>query len=272
MTSKEAVSQRVVISMPNSGGVTAEPLILIAEEPLAIRVQGRPFMVIMRTPGDEKAHVAGLALAEGIIDTLEDIANLALCEGATRNTVTLTLTQEAAARFNRYGERRAYISQTGCGFCGRELIEDLETQIPPLPEAPALAGDMVESCLAGLDRHQPLRRKTRAAHAAALFDAQGGLLVVAEDVGRHNALDKSIGRLMLDGRLKEAAFCVLSSRISYELVQKTARARIAVVAAVSRPTSLAVDLATHLNMTLASESPRGGLVVYTHPQRLTSAR
>ena len=269
MTIKEAVLQTAVSCDAKTGKPHAAPLDLIVEEPLAIRIQGRPFMVIMRTPGEEKAHAVGLALAEGVIDTLDDIGDLALCEGTNRNTVTLTLTPKAAARYRLHGERRAYVSQTGCGFCGRELIDDLGAHIPPLADPAALSRETITGCLAGLTQHQPLRRQTRAAHAAALFDAHGALLSIAEDVGRHNALDKAIGRLLLDGRLAQAAFCVLSSRISYELVQKAAKARIALVAAISRPTSLAVDLATHLNMTLVSEGPAGSILIFTHPGRLT---
>ncbi len=249
-------------------GEGAPATTLIAEEPLAIRVQGQPFIVVMRTPGEEKAHTAGLCLAEGVVDTPDDIVNLALCDGPASNTVTLTLTAAAAARFKSGNHRRSQISQTGCGLCGKELIDDLYRDLHPLGDGPVLDIAGVARSLQRLDGYQPLRAATRAAHAAALFDRQEGVLAVSEDVGRHNALDKVIGRLFLDRGLDRIGFLVMSSRISYELVQKAARARIAVIVGISRPTSLAVSLADRLNMTLATRAPGDGLMVFTGHDRL----
>ena len=251
-----------------SDNTDSEQLDLIAEEPLSIRVQGRPYVVVLRTPGEEKAHAAGLCLAEGLVREPSDILQLAFCDGADTNTVTVTLAEGCARRLTRRGDRRAHISQTGCGLCGKELIQDLSVEIQPLAEAPPLPITTARSVLADLHHHQPLREQTRAAHAALVCDREGRLLAVAEDVGRHNALDKAIGRLFLDNRLTRAAMVVLSSRISYELVQKAASARIPVIVAVSRPTALAVNLAERLNMTLATRHPEQGLWVYTGAHRL----
>ena len=129
-------------------------------------------------------------------------------------------------------------------------------------------GSRALDCLTRLAEHQPLRGRTRAAHGAAIYDHRFELLSAAEDVGRHNALDKAVGQLFLDGRLPHAQLLTLSSRISYELVQKSARARIPVILAISRPTALAVELATALNMTLATLGKGDRLMVYCHPQRL----
>jgi FdhD protein len=249
----------------------AANLSLITEEPLSIRVQGQPFVVVMRTPGDEKAHAVGLCLAEGVIDAPEDIAALALCDGDNRNTVTVTLSKAAAVRFKARDHRRAHISQTGCGLCGKELIQDLYQDLRPLPDGPAMPAVAAARCLASLERYQPLRGATRATHAAALFDRRQRLLAAAEDVGRHNALDKCIGRLLLAKRLPQIALLVMSSRISYELVQKAARARIPVIIGNSRPTSLAVILADKLNMSLATRAPGDGLLIFTGQARLETA-
>ncbi len=255
---------------PAPAAADAEPSHpLIVEEPLSIRVQGQPFVVVMRTPGDEKAHAAGLCLAEGIIDAPDDIVNLALCDGPASNTVTLTLAAAAASRFKTRDHRRAQISQTGCGLCGKELIEDLYRDLRPLPDGPVLAAAALAQRLQALDQYQPLRAATRAAHAAALFDRHERLLTAAEDVGRHNALDKVIGRLFLDRGLDRIGFLVMSSRISYELVQKAARARIPIILGNSRPTSLAVALAAKLNMTLATRAPGDGLLIFTGDERLS---
>jgi FdhD protein len=223
---------------------------LIQEEPLSIRIQGNPYSVVMRTPGDESAHVAGFCLGEGIIDSADDIAQLAFCDASDANVVTVTLSPARRQQVEALLQRRGFISQTSCGICGKELIKDLKQAIHHL------------------SRHQPLRRKTRSSHAAAIHDAQARLLAVAEDVGRHNALDKAIGKVLLAGGIRQAAFVVLSSRVSYELVQKTARARIPIILAVSRPTALAVDLASQLNMAIAS-FPRGsGYHAYCGEERL----
>jgi FdhD protein len=260
--------ERIASYSLNGEPATGETMSLIAEEPLSIRVQGRPYMVVMRTPGEELAHAAGLCLAEGLIRQPSDIAQIAFCDGDDTNTVTVTLQEHCASRLAQRGDRRAYISQSGCGLCGKELIQDLHTEIRPLSDHTAVPLLCVSKALADLPREQPLREQTRAAHAAAIHDQEGLLLAVAEDVGRHNALDKVIGRLFLDDRLQSAAMIVLSSRISYELVQKAACARIPIIVAVSRPTSLAVALAESLNIALASRRPGGGLWGYTAGHRL----
>lgn len=240
---------------------------LLAEEPLSIRVQGNPYTVVMRTPGDEIAHVAGFCLGEGIVDAVEDFGTLAFCDEDV-NVVTVTLTPQRSQKVPEILDRRGFISQTSCGICGKELISDLRQATCTLEAGPVSHG-VVGRALEALGSHQPLRDITRASHAAALFDETGGLLSVAEDAGRHNALDKAVGKLFLEKRLSEARFLVLSSRISYEMVQKAARAGIAIIAAISRPTALAVDLAEGLQITLCSLARNGGLFVYTHPDRIT---
>ncbi len=251
-----------------SGASTETAHSLLAEEPLSIRVQGNPYTVVMRTPGDEIAHVAGFCLGEGIADTMNDVGTLAFCDEDI-NVVTVTLTPERSQKVPEILDRRGFISQTSCGICGKELISDLRQAIPSVDAAP-VTFSCVSRALDGLGDHQPLRDMTRACHAAALFDGDGTLLSVAEDVGRHNALDKAVGMLFLKNQLSGAHFLVLSSRISYEMVQKAARAGIAIIAAVSRPTALAVELAHDLNMTLCSLSREDGLFIYTHPERITA--
>ena len=247
-------------------GVTEETQALLAEEPLSIRVQGNPYTVVMRTPGDEIAHVAGFCLGEGIVDAVGEFGTLGFCDEDV-NVVTVTLTPERSLAIPEILDRRGFISQTSCGICGKELISDLR-QATVAVEAVAVPSGMIAQALDVLGDHQPLRRITRASHAAAIFDPTGSLLSVAEDAGRHNALDKAVGMLFLKEELTEAGFLVLSSRISYEMVQKAARAGIGIIAAVSRPTALAVELADGLGITLSSLARGGGLFVYTHPERI----
>lgn len=250
-------------------GVTrSESMALVAEEPLSIRIHGKPYSVVMRTPGDEKAHVAGFCLAEGIIDLTSDIVSIGFCDGDDTNVVTITLTADRRAKIPEILDRRNFISQTSCGLCGKELVEDLYQMLKPVETDSGVHIDTAAAKLIDLSSHQPLRTQTKASHAAVLFNSAGEPLAAAEDVGRHNALDKVIGKLFLENRLEEVGFAALSSRISYELVQKAARARIPVILAVSRPTALAVQLARKLNMTLASLSTEDGLFIYCGGERL----
>ncbi|MBU0986161.1 MAG: formate dehydrogenase accessory sulfurtransferase FdhD [Proteobacteria bacterium] len=241
---------------------------LIGEEPLSIRIEGKPYAVIMRTPGDEPAHAAGFCLAEGIVDTPDDIAALACCDDIDANVVTVTLTEARRSAITDLMDRRGFISQTSCGICGKEIVEDLYQMIRPIRDDTRIDIQGALACQEQLALHQPLHQKTRATHAAALFSEDFELLAVAEDVGRHNALDKAVGKLFLDRKLDRAALAVLSSRISYELVQKAARARIPIILAVSRPTSLAVELAAGLNMTLACLAKPSGLFIFCGEHRL----
>jgi FdhD protein len=241
---------------------------LLREEPLSIRIQGNPYAVVMRTPGNEIQHVAGFCLSEGVVDAPEDFANISFCEGEDTNVVTVTLKPSRRDKISQILDRRGFISQTSCGLCGKEIVKDLYQSIRPITDNTSLNIQKAVDCLDNISTFQPLRKKTRAAHAAVIYDANYELLAAAEDVGRHNALDKVVGALFLDNKLKDAAFLTLSSRISYELVQKTARARIPIILAISRPTSLAVELATKLNMTLASPGDESGLLIFCGEERL----
>jgi FdhD protein len=241
---------------------------VIGEVPLAIRVQGKPYAVIMRTPGMELEHVIGFCLAEGLIDNFDDINNIALCDGSDTNTVTVTLKADRLVTVGPNLDRRGYISQSSCGICGKELMEDLVTQIDPVDNDIRLSAARCYDYLTQLAEHQPLRWKTKAAHATAIYDSDFKLLAVAEDVGRHNTLDKAVGQLVQAGRLAEAVLVTLSSRVSYEMVQKTARAKIPIILAFSRPTEMALSLADSLGLTVACYDQGDGLFVFAHPQRL----
>lgn len=257
------------ITIVDNKRLRSEHLGLIGEEPLSIRIQGAPYAVVMRTPGYEKDHVAGFCIGEGIVDKPDEITNIALCDGPDTNVVTVTLTPERRNRIADHLDRRTYISQTSCGICGKSIVSDLIQALSPMSDVQPMDAASALDCLMRLDCHQPLREKTRAAHGAVIYDDEHRRLSSAEDVGRHNALDKAIGSLFLTGRLNRARLLTLSSRISYEMVQKAARARIPVILALSRPTVLAVELAEGLNMTLASLENKTDLYLYCNPQHVT---
>ena len=242
---------------------------LLGEEPLSIRVQGNPYSVIMRTPGDEIAHVAGFCLGEGIVDTPDDFTSIGFCEDDDTNVVTVTLRSSRRKKIPQILDRRGFISQTSCGLCGKEIVKDLYQIIQPLKKDSHIYLKKALSRLKKLSVHQPLREKTRASHAAVLYNSNFEILSIAEDVGRHNALDKAIGKAFLNRKLDQVALAILSSRISYELVQKAARAQIPIIFAHSRPTALAVELATQLKITLASlDDDDEGLYIFCGEQRL----
>ena len=244
---------------------------LLGEEPLSIRIEGNPYAVVMRTPGDEIAHVAGFCLTEGIIDTPDDLTSIGFCEDDDSNMITVTLTASQREQISDILERRGFLSQTSCGLCGKELVEDLFQIVKPLGDGQPIEIRKALGCLEALSGIQPLRKQTKASHASAIYDADLKLLTVAEDVGRHNALDKAIGKIFLERRLDQAELLILSSRISYELVQKSARAHIPIILAHSRPTALAVELASRLNITLASlDDDDTGLYVFCGDHRLIS--
>jgi FdhD protein len=250
-------------------GIRPVSLTLIGEAPLLIRVQGQRVSLGMRTPGEEIPQAAGFCLAEGIVDAAGDITRLSYAPNGADAIVDVTLTAArwaaVAERLEAQGGGRAVMPQVDSD----RLITALADQVPQFTGADdALDGRLALGCLQRLDELQPLRGKTRAAHAAAVFRADLTLLTASEDVGRHNAVDKAVGRLLLDGTLGAAALLVLSSRISFDLVQKAARAGVAAIFSMSRPTRLAVQTALRLNMTLACLARQGGLLVFCGKARI----
>jgi len=238
---------------------------LIIEEPLAIRIEGHPYSVVMRTPGEEVSHAAGFCLAEGLIDHTDDIGTIALCDDDT-NVVTVTLQPQRRQKVKDLLERRGFVSQTSCGICGKELITDMQQILKRVQDETRISVQRVIECANKLVEGQELYKTTRGAHSAMVFDRNLDPLSHAEDVGRHNALDKAIGKVFMDGKLDHAYLAMMSSRISYELVQKANRAGLIFLIGMSRPTSLAVDLGEAMNMTIASMR-EGGLLIFCGEER-----
>lgn len=241
---------------------------VLKEEPLSIRIQGKPYTVVMRTPGDEIEHVAGFCLGEGIIDTYDDIKQLACCGGIESNVVTVTLSAAGLFKAKAILERRSFVSLSSCGICGKEVVQDLIQITHPLQDTLRVQSKQLLACLNPFSEHQLLYQKTRASHAAVAFDADFQPLAAGEDVGRHNAVDKAVGKLLISGELADTVCIVLSSRSSFELIQKVGRARIPIVMALSRPTALAVELAQMLNITLVYMAKDHTLAVFSGVQRI----
>ena len=246
----------------------ADSLELIAEEPLMLRIEDKPYSVVMRTPGEEIHHAAGTCLGEGIVDSADDFKLVGWDPNLDPNIVDVWLTEERKKKIPNILKRKSYISQTSCGICGKGMIEDLQQVLLPAENGFEVDISQVFDCAAGLSKKQSYYPITRGSHAALLFDEQLGVLSFAEDVGRHNALDKAVGKALMNRELDKANLLVMSSRISYELVQKAARARIPVMISKSRPTAMAVQMGKSLNMTLACAFEEKKLLILCGEHRI----
>ncbi len=244
---------------------------LIGEEPLSIRVDDSPYVVVMRTPGEEVHQAAGFCLGEGIASSPDDLEVIGYDEAQDPNMIDIWLRPERRDRIRDRLERRGFISQTSCGICGKAMLEDLEQRVSPADDGFTIHVDRVFECIDRLSAMQRHYETTRCSHAALILDDRLEVLSLAEDVGRHNALDKAIGRAFMERTLSRAALAVLSSRNSYELTQKAARARLQVVISNSRPTALAVQMGQALNMTLAYPDGPSTLVVLCGEHRIVSS-
>ena len=217
---------------------------VLVERPLQVLLNGTPFTVLMHTPGWERELVLGLLLNEGLIQASQ-LPDIEFNTGA--NSLDRIAINLPGLNPKDVANKRALLSATSCGICG---TRELEIPSGEALESAVISAEVLPSLHAQMRAHQPLFDQTGGSHAAALFDAGGNLLVLAEDAGRHNATDKAIGRLLDRGVLSKAHYLALSGRVSYELISKAFRARIPVVASVSAPTSMAVDFALEWGIAL----------------------
>ena len=245
------------------------PDLTAAEEPLDVRLHGESFAIVMRTPGDDRALAAGFLFSERIICGADDIGAVEHCHHPDRadvhNVVDVFLRGEAVDRArDRLAHRRRVMANSSCGICGRASIDELRADLLPLSTSAHVSPATIASLPGRLRDTQRAFGDTGGLHGAALFSFDGTLLGAAEDVGRHNAVDKIVGRLLLDERSIDDAVLMVSGRVSFEIVQKAWLARIPVVAAVSAPTSLAVELARAAGITLLGFVRPPGFNAYTH--------
>lgn len=241
---------------------------VLVEEPLAMRIDGQTYSVVMRTPGDEIPHLVGFCLGEGLIDSKKDIETAALCDDGSANVATMTLTKDRRRKVAELLNRRGFLSQTSCGICGKEIVDEIFVDLEPPVDDFVFSAERAVSLLDKLPKWQHLRPQTKSSHASVIFSERLEVLARGEDVGRHNALDKAIGRALLDDNLDKARIALLSSRVSFEMVQKVARAGIPMILALSRPTRLAIEIASRLKMTVANLEGDNGLYIYCGRHRL----
>lgn len=273
--------QRVVRRKVTRITVGQEPRVredkLAAEEPLEIRVNGKPFVVTMRTPGHDLELAAGFLVGEGLIRTRDDIATGRYCAGATGEGVNtynvLDLQLAEGVRPPDAGMERNVYTSSSCGVCGKASIDAVRTSSPYDVDADPvrLTPERVAALPDALREAQQVFSQTGGLHAAGIFDAvTGELLVAREDVGRHNAVDKAVGWALENDRLPLTGHVVMvSGRASFELVQKASLAGIPVLAAVSAPSSLAVELAQEAGLTVLGFVRGDSMVAYTRPDRVT---
>ncbi|MEP6907142.1 MAG: formate dehydrogenase accessory sulfurtransferase FdhD [Pseudoxanthomonas sp.] len=237
---------------------------LAEETPVAVHYDGEPFAVMMATPRDLQDFAYGFSLTEGrtTADDIVDIEVKYVLEGVLLDIRTRTPAPVSDT------QPRSLPGRSGCGLCGTRMLEDVARRPPRVGDGPVLGSSSLQAALAALQQLQPLNTITGATHAAAWADSDGNLRLVREDVGRHNALDKLIGAMLRERLDPQQGFALVTSRASYEMVTKAATAGITVLAAISAPTVLAVDLARDCGLTLAGFVRTGRHVLYSHPQRL----
>jgi len=245
---------------------------VVTEVPVALVYNGVSHAVMMATPQDLQQFALGFSLSEQIVKASADIYDIEIDTSDVAG-VQILLTVSAESFSQLKDRRRSLSGRTGCGLCGAESLQQVCLPVEPVESALKIRHLSIDRAGRELQQSQPLQESTGGLHAAAWCDPQGEIVRLFEDVGRHNALDKLIGWLaQQDSSVREQTsdegFLLMSSRASYEIVHKAAVARIALLAAVSAPTSFALEIAAKANITLVGFTRPGRHVVYTHPQRL----
>ena len=272
----KGVAQRQVRRLAQ--GRLSEPVEdeIVAEEPLEIRAGGETMAITMRTPGADRELAVGFLFAEGVIASRDDVGRVSHCgrpdQEGYGNTIDVVPGPGVSLDIEKLSlTRRGTLTTAACGVCGRRSVDDVVERCRARTVSPGtVSPETVSAGIVSLKRFQPNFSRTGGIHAAALFDAKGEVLAAFEDIGRHNALDKAVGKLVLDGRIPgdAAKLLAVSGRASFEVVQKASAAGVEVVASVSAASSLAVDLAKATGITLCGFVRDGKMTVYSHPERL----
>ena len=265
--------RRPVVRVTADGRVTRRQDTLATEEPLELQLDGEPFTTTMRTPGHDLDLALGFLVGEGVVARPDDVVRAAHCPdadgGRNHNVVTVDLAPHVA----RPAPARHRHVTSACGVCGTATVDEIRARSPHdlWADGVRVTADVLARLPDRMRDAQRVFERTGGLHAAALFTADGRLLCLREDVGRHNALDKVVGWALAQGRLPLAGHVLqVSGRASFELAQKAWLAGCPVLAAVSAPSSLAVDLAADAGMTLVGFSRGDRLTVYTGTERVTT--
>ena len=264
----------------SAGQWKESPDAVVTEEPLQLMLDGSNLSVVMRTPGNDVELAAGLLFAEGIVRSRDEIRSIRISaeadESEARIPLDASIVESNTVDVHLAGEprrrpERSMLASSACGVCGAVMIDDLKRDLAVLPAGQKMNAALLPALSERLRSGQGVFDVTGGLHAAGLFDIAGELQCMREDVGRHNAVDKVVGRMLLDGRLPaRETILVVSGRAGYEIVQKSISAGIPMLAAVGAPSSLAVALAREFNQTLVGFLRGERFNVYSSAERLTS--
>jgi FdhD protein len=263
------VSRRIAHKW-SRGAMRAQTESLAVEETLEIRLGGRRFTVTMRTPGHDDELAAGFLLTEGFISSRAELGEIRRVRGRKgQGENVLDVVLEVRSADLRARLKRNFVTSSSCGVCGKTSIDSIRRRIAPIADSTKISAATMLKLGSRMREAQQVFAQTGGLHAAAIFDLAGSLRVLREDIGRHNAADKAIGRCVLDETVPLGdSVMTVSGRASFEIVQKAAAAGIPIVAAVSAPSSLAVELADELGITLIAFMREEGFNVYAHPERV----
>ena len=245
-------------------GVAVDDDVVAVEEPLEIRVNDKPVSVTLRTPGEDFDLAAGFLFSESILKTAADVESIR--HWGSPNVVRVGTRPEVQLDLQRL--QRHFYSTSSCGVCGKVSIDALRVHVSPIESSARIPQAVLTSLPETLRASQKAFESTGGIHAAGIFDANGALLRIREDVGRHNAVDKVIGSFFREGAALDDALLVVSGRTSFEIVQKALVARVAVLAAIGAPSSLAIELAREFNLTLLGFVREGRFNVYAGEERV----
>ncbi len=242
----------------------------VAEEaPVALVYQGVPHVVMMASPADLDDFAVGFTVSEGLVSDPAEILDVRVEEGPHAIDVHIRI---APVRFSALlQQRRNLTGRTGCGLCGAETIEQAMRPVPAVSAGPIVEAEELHAALRELSTRQPISAQTGGLHAAGWVIPGSGLTCVREDVGRHNAMDKTLGALLRAGTDLRAGYLLITSRASFEMVQKSATVGVGLLAAVSAPTGLAISVAERAGMGLIGFARAGQHVVYAHPEKVKKA-
>ena len=265
-TSPAAVSAEVGVERWSRGAVARTTDQVAEEMPVALVYHDVPHVVMLATPADLEDYAIGFTLSEGLVARADEIRGVEVVQGEASADVRITVAWE---RFTQLLQRRRNLAgRTGCGLCGAETAEDAIRECAAVPAGVTITAEELHDSMQQLPARQVINARTGSVHAAAWVIPGKGIQVVREDVGRHNALDKTIGALTRGGADLSAGYMIITSRASYEMVQKAATVGISLLVAFSAPTAFAVRLAQRSGLTLVAFARADRHVVYTHPHRL----
>jgi len=238
------------------------------EEPLEVYLCGAPFYMTMRSPGLEKELALGLCFSEGIIDSLKDVEIVEYCGAEAGNRVDVLLDPRRKAAKNPIVKERRSPAYSSCGICGKELVADIHTKVPVRAADFVAPASRIKEIVGVLNESQEVFERTGGTHAVGIFDKNWQLLAFAEDIGRHNALDKAVGKIIIADKLNDAMIIGLTSRMSYEMIIKASRTPAQILVGISAPTSLGIDLARKVNLTVVGFVKQDRFNIYSATERI----